>query len=207
MHHTKRPVLIVPRGAEAPGDGPVILAYDGSEPARRGIVAAAGLIPGREAISTMVWTSYETVTAMGDIGMPAAVAVAGAQRIDEELAVKALHTAEEGAAVAREAGMSASAEAVREHGNTSGTLIDSAAKHAAAAIVIGSHGRSAMGAAVLGSVAMGLVHTLPGPAAGGARPLRTRPTRRRHRGAGARRSGRAARCPHGLRSRVPCGSR
>ena len=163
VHHTKRPVLIVPRGAEAPGDGPVILAYDGSEPARRGIVAAAGLIPGHEAISTMVWTSYETVTAMGDIGMPGAVAVAGAQRIDEELAVKALRTAEEGAAVARGAGMSASAEAVREHGKTSGTLIDSAAKHSAAAIVIGSHGRSTISASVLGSVAMGLVHKCPVP--------------------------------------------
>lgn len=163
VHHTKRPVLIVPRGAEAPGDGPVILAYDGSEPARRGIVAAAGLIPGHESISTMVWTSYETVTAMGDIGMPGAVAVASAQRIDEELAVKALRTAEEGAAVAREAGMSASAEAVREHGKTSGTLIDSAAKHSAAAIVIGSHGRSTISASVLGSVAMGLVHKCPVP--------------------------------------------
>ena len=100
---------------------------------------------------------------MGDIGMPASVAVAGAQRIDEELAQKALNIAEEGAAAARDAGMSASAEAVREQGNTSGTLIDSAERHGAAAIVIGSHGRSAMGAAVLGSVAMGLLHRCPVP--------------------------------------------
>ena len=71
--------------------------------------------------------------------------------------------AEEGATAAREAGMSASAEAVREHVNTSGTLIDSAKRHGAAAIVIGSHGRSAMGVAVLGSVAMGLVHHCPIP--------------------------------------------
>ena len=163
VHHCKRPVLIVPRGAEAPGDGPVILAYDGSEPARRGIEAAAGLVRGREAIVTKVWTSYETVVAMGDIGMPASVAAAGAQRIDEDLATKALKVAEEGAAAAREAGMTASAEAVREHGSTSRTLVDSAEEHGAAAIVIGSHGRSAIGSAVLGSVAIGLVHKCPVP--------------------------------------------
>ncbi|MBN1529398.1 MAG: universal stress protein [Thermoleophilaceae bacterium] len=163
VHHSRRPVLIVPRDAAEPGAGPVILAYDGSDESRRGIEAAAGLFAAREAIVSTVWVPYETVASMGDIGMPAAVAVAGAREIDSELAEKAAQTAEEGAAIAREAGMDASAEPLRELGNTSGTLIDSAREHEAAAIVVGSHGRGTMGVALLGSVAMGLVHHCPVP--------------------------------------------
>jgi nucleotide-binding universal stress UspA family protein len=163
VHHSTRPLLIVPRGAAEPGAGPIVLAYDGSERSRAGIEAAARLFPGREAIVSTVWTPYETVAAMGDIGMPAAVAAAGAEKIDEELIEKALRTAEEGASIARAGGMEARAEALREQGNISGTLIDCAVEHDAAAVAIGSHGRGTMGVALLGSVAMGLVHRCPLP--------------------------------------------
>ena len=162
VHHCKRPVLIIPRGDQTP-DGPVLLAYDGSEPSRRGVETASRLFAGREAIVSTVWTPYETVASMGRIGMPAAVAAAGAQKIDEELEEKARGTAEQGAAIAREAGLEARAEPLREFGNTSGTLIEGARHQGAAAIAIGSHGRGTLGVALLGSVAMGLVHRCPVP--------------------------------------------
>ena len=163
MHHSTHPLVIVPRASESAPDGPVLLAYDGSEHARRGIEAAATLLGEREAIVQTVWTSYEAVVAGGDIGMPAAVAAAGAQRLDQELAETAKRTAEEGAALATAAGMRARSEAVQERGNVCHTLIDGAKENAAAAIVIGSRGRSSVSAALLGSVAAGLVHHSPIP--------------------------------------------
>jgi len=91
------------------------------------------------------------------------MAAAGAQRLDEELAEQARRTAEEGAALATARGMRARAEAVRERGNVHHTLIEGAKENAAAAIVIGSRGRSSVSAALLGSVAAGLVHRSPVP--------------------------------------------
>ena len=77
--------------------------------------------------------------------------------MDQELAERAAARAEEGAAIARSAGFDATAEALRQGTSISRTLAESAADHDAAAVVAGSHGRSAFGAALLGSVAAALV--------------------------------------------------
>lgn len=49
VHNADRPVLALPDG-KTPVEGPLLIAYDGSEPARAAIRAAAKLFPGREAI-------------------------------------------------------------------------------------------------------------------------------------------------------------
>jgi nucleotide-binding universal stress UspA family protein len=105
-----------------------------------------------------VWTSYRATVSSADIGIPVATAAEGSERLDEELAARAQSTAEEGAAALTKAGMSAGAEAVMEHGSIYRTLLDSARDRDAAAVVIGSRGHSAVSAALIGSVAMGLVH-------------------------------------------------
>ena len=46
LHHADRAVLIVPE-AEAPPDGPALIAYDGSPAAREAIAAVGRLLPGR----------------------------------------------------------------------------------------------------------------------------------------------------------------
>ncbi len=163
LHHSGRPVLIVRREEDEGATGPVILAYDGSEHARRAIESAAGLLEGREAIVQTVWTSYRVVVSAADIGIPAAMAKAGAERLDEELEARALRTAEEGAALAATAGMPASAEAVMERGSISRTLLDGARNLDAAVVVVGSRGQSALRAALLGSVATGLAHHARAP--------------------------------------------
>lgn len=162
LHRSKRPLLIVPQADHGP-DGPVIIAYDGSEHGRRAIEAASELFGSRAAIVQTVWTSWEAVVGVGQIGVPAGMAAAGAERMDHDLAAKAEATAGEGAALAAELGMPARAEALRETGNVSHTLVKSARDHGAAAIVAGSRGRSAVSAALLGSVAAGLAHASPVP--------------------------------------------
>ena len=116
------------------------------------------LLGSRKAIVHTVWSSYEAVVGAGAIGVPAAVAAAGVERMDEELAQKAAERAEEGAAIARSAGFDAAAEALRQGGSISSTLIDSAVEHDAAALVAGSRGHSALHEVLLGGVAAGLAH-------------------------------------------------
>ena len=110
VHHSRRPMLIVPKGSAEDASGRVILAYDGSGHARRAIEAAASLVGDHEAVVQTVWTSYRVTVSAADIGIPAGIAAAGAQRLDEDLEAAARQTAEEGAALATAAGMRASAD-------------------------------------------------------------------------------------------------
>jgi nucleotide-binding universal stress UspA family protein len=49
--HARRPLLIVPQSARGrPGEGPILIGYDGSEHARRAIEAAHAVVSGREAV-------------------------------------------------------------------------------------------------------------------------------------------------------------
>jgi nucleotide-binding universal stress UspA family protein len=91
------------------------------------------------------------------------VASAGAARIDAQLEADALALAEEGAELARTAGLEAQADALTSDHNVGYALAESARDRDAAAIVAGTRGRSAVGAAVLGSVAGGLVRRGPVP--------------------------------------------
>src|SRR3954447_16120781 len=56
LHHADLPLVVVPDGAGAL-DGPVVIAYDGSEPARNAIEVTGRLLSGRAAIVVHVWES------------------------------------------------------------------------------------------------------------------------------------------------------
>ncbi|HEU0023489.1 MAG TPA: universal stress protein [Thermoleophilaceae bacterium] len=163
LHHSRRPILVVPRRTAEDANGPLVVGYDGSEHAGRAIETAGSLFAGREAIVETVWIPYTEVAAASGIAMPAAVSAEGAQKVDEELAARAERSAEDGAGVAKAAGLEPRAEAIREHGNVSHTLIESARANDAAAIVVGSRGRSGIATALLGSVSTSLVHHTPVP--------------------------------------------
>jgi nucleotide-binding universal stress UspA family protein len=78
--------------------------------------------------------------------------------MDVELEAQATKTAEEGAELARAAGLDARAQALRSRGSVGGTLRSSAEDLDAAALVVGSRGHSRLSAVLLGSVAAGLLH-------------------------------------------------
>lgn len=164
LHHSARPVLLVPpdQGLDAPA-GPILIAYDGSEHAKRAIAAAGKLMPGREAVVRTVWTSYAGVAAASHIGVPAGVGAAGVQSIDQELEAHAAAIAEDGAALAKGAGLHAVPEAMRADTNVCHTLLEVARDGGVAAIVAGSRGRSVVADILLGSVSSGLVHHSPAP--------------------------------------------
>ena len=163
LDHAHRPVLIVPPLDEAEPAGPVIAGYDGSEQADAAIEAAGRLLSSRELLVQTVWLSCREAAAAGVAGAPAGVVLKGAEELDTQVRLGAERTAERGARLAAEQGLEARAEAVRAYGNVWRTLLDAAHEHRAAAVVVGSRGRSAFASNVLGSVSRALVHHTPAP--------------------------------------------
>jgi nucleotide-binding universal stress UspA family protein len=161
LHHSHRPLLVVPPVEGDEPRGPMIVGYDGSDGSRLALEAAGRLLLPREAIVETVWTPYTPVAAGGVAGAPTAVITRAAEEIDREIATGARRTAEEGVRLGAARGLEVRAQPVEASGSVWRMLIHSAREHRAAVLVVGSRGRSAAGAAVLGSVSTGLIHHTP----------------------------------------------
>jgi nucleotide-binding universal stress UspA family protein len=158
LHHAHLPVLVVPPPEEERPPGPVVIGYDGSDAARRAVEAAGSLLAVREAVVQTVWVSYAGVAPAATAGMPAPTTAEAVRQIDSGLAEGAHKTAYEGARLAAAHGLESRPEAVQAGGNAWRTLLGTAHDRRAAAVVVGSRGRTSMGTAVLGSVSRALAH-------------------------------------------------
>ena len=136
----------------AKDDRPILIAYDGSDQAKAAIVQAGQeLRTPRDAIAVSV---FEPLAALPFWGVAYARVPAG---FAEEAEQQASEVAAEGAALAREAGFDAEAAAV-EGSPVWERIVDLAKDRGAGMIVIGSHGRSGVRYAALGSVATAVAH-------------------------------------------------
>lgn len=174
LGHSHLPVLIVPPLPEEHPRGPVVIGYDGSDHADAAVEAAARLLAVPEGVLQTVWVSCRAVAAAGVAGAPHDVIAKGAAEIDAGLRAEAERTAERGVRLAADHGLTVRGEAVEANGNMWRTLLDSAEGGRAAAVVVGSHGRSPFGAMLTGSVSRALVHYAPVPV------LVVRPPSERH---------------------------
>jgi nucleotide-binding universal stress UspA family protein len=136
----------------SPSDtGPILICYDRSDGARHAIELAGALFPGRKAIVLHVWSpvglleaAYGGLTVLPDYD-------------ESALERAAREVAEEGAGLARSAGLDASGSIAE--GTYEGTwhaIVDAAKEQAAALIVIGARGLSTFKSFVLGSVSQGV---------------------------------------------------
>ena len=130
--------------------GPVVIAYDGSEHAQVAIAQAAELLrPGLPAVVVTVWQPLRSI--------PFARLTVIPEELADAMMGEARAMAEEGAERARAAGFDAEALAVAGT-STWHRLIEVAAEKKSPAIVIGSHGRTGLAHAALGSVATEVAH-------------------------------------------------
>jgi nucleotide-binding universal stress UspA family protein len=121
--------------ARANGNGPIVFAYDGSDPAKASI-REAGRLLGRGRASLVV-TIWELV---------------GSERLAEAVEADAERVAHEGAELARAAGFTAEALA-RGGEKVWRDIIEAADERDASLVVLGAHGRNGVVRAVMGSVA------------------------------------------------------
>jgi nucleotide-binding universal stress UspA family protein len=125
--------------------GPVVIAYDGSDLAKRAIEQAGRQLGnGRDSLVLTVWQ-------LVDLGfVPVSGTEIDAARTDE-VRQAAEDTAAEGAALAEAAGFRARSEATEAVPTWRG-IVDFADEHDAGMIVLGSHSRSGLSGVLLGSV-------------------------------------------------------
>jgi nucleotide-binding universal stress UspA family protein len=145
--------------AEASASGPVLLGYDGSDPARRAIEHAAALLGAGPAVVLTVWeptasfTGYDPLAGVSE-GVGRAAGFEG--EMDDIGAQVAQRTAEQGADAAREHGFDATARTAQ--GKVWRTIVDVAAEIDARAIAVGTRGHAGLQSLMIGSVANGVVH-------------------------------------------------
>ena len=129
----------------------ILICYDGSADARAAIADAGRVLSGHPAIVLTVWEPVTQVLARMAAGSALMAGLNTPLAADEDAAEEAGRVAEEGAELARAAGFDASARARALSGSISDTIIAQADRANAAAIVMGSRGRTGL-QSVLGSV-------------------------------------------------------
>jgi nucleotide-binding universal stress UspA family protein len=141
-----------------------LIAYDGSEDATAAVRAAAHLL--REATTVVIHVRGESWTAeragLARAALPDSVIATAARKWERAAAGTAQEIADRGAAVAREAGLHATA-VVREAITPWRGICAAAEQLEADMIVCGSRGQGAFSRAVLGSTSSSLVHHAPRP--------------------------------------------
>jgi nucleotide-binding universal stress UspA family protein len=156
VHHSERPVLVVPATAMDQGhDGPLLLCYDGSDPAKQAIETAGRLCAGRHAVVLHFWQS-RVAEAPGLAGISKSVQGMAAE-LDEIAAEQSAERAATGVELAKRAGFEAEGLSERATGPAWMAVLDAAAQHACAGVVVGSRGLTGVSAA-LGSISNGVVH-------------------------------------------------
>ena len=141
---------------------PVVVAFDGSEPSKAAIRAAATLFPGRRLLVASVWEPGLAMATMpappGSTGLayplPSADEIATVDRLERD---HASSLADAGVQLATSLGADAVALAVPDGADIAETVVGIADDHHAAAIVVGSRGRGGI-KAMFGSTSRRVLH-------------------------------------------------
>jgi nucleotide-binding universal stress UspA family protein len=138
---------------------PVLIAYDGSEPARHAIAEAARLLGPRPALLVFAWDPVPPVPPGDPFGLTTPIYdPAQMTEVNDVVQANAEAIAEDGARRARDAGLEAEAVAEETRGNAATTIVELAVERGVELIVVGARGHSGVRSLLLGSVSNGVVH-------------------------------------------------
>jgi nucleotide-binding universal stress UspA family protein len=155
-------------------DEPILIAYDGSDPARRAVREAGKLFGPRQALVVTVWepalvlpTDPLPVPGADPLSVsglvPPVVDPAAVQRLDQDVEAGAHRIAESGAELARSVGLQAEALATDDEGQVARAIVEVARTREAAAIVVGSRGLTGLRARLEGSTSDAVLKHSPCP--------------------------------------------
>jgi nucleotide-binding universal stress UspA family protein len=139
----------------ADATGPVLLGYDGSDSARRAIEVAGAHLQGRELVAACVWQPFAQLATRFSVEL--LELVQDPASVNEREAQLAQEIADEGAELARAAGLVAEGRAVEASGPVDEAIIVCAEELDASLIVLGTRGRSGIRSLLLGDVAHDIV--------------------------------------------------
>jgi len=148
--------------------GPVIIGFDGTPASVGAVREAAALLGPRAALVVVVWEAgraFELAT-RPDRGLEEPIVTLDlrtAFEAEDAAYEGAQRMAEQGAALASQAGMKAEGLAVADDVTVADTLIRVAREHDAPAVVVGDHQRRRLGKVVHGSTLTGLLSGAPCP--------------------------------------------
>jgi nucleotide-binding universal stress UspA family protein len=146
----------------------LLIAYDGSDPARRAVRETAELFGSRRVLVVTVWEpglAYDA-TALPTAGLdmpPVPVDVEQAMEVEDELHERARRTAREGAELAQSVGLEAQGLAVADKTNVADAIVGLARDREVAAIVVGSRGLTGLRARLEGSTSNAVLKHAPCP--------------------------------------------
>ena len=137
-------------------DRPMLICYDGSEDAKHAIERAATLVGrGRQAVVVTVW---QLIADTGSMVWSDVANMSDFVELDRAASAGGNRLADEGARIARAAGIEAEPIAVKATGPVWRTIVEVADDNDAAVIVIGSRGHTGIRSLLLGSVSNAVVH-------------------------------------------------
>lgn len=128
----------------------ILIAYDGSPDARAAIQRAGELLRGHPATVLTVWERFQDVLARTGAGMP--IGAVDYDELDREYEQQARQRVDEGAELARDAGLNARARTCVRNGSIANTVLAEADDVGAEAIVLGTRGLTGLKSLLLGSV-------------------------------------------------------
>jgi nucleotide-binding universal stress UspA family protein len=140
--------------------GPVIIGYDGSAASERAVRESAALLASRPALVVVVWeagTAYELAEPAASTIDIVPLDLRTAAELDESMYEGAQRLAQQGAALARDAGFEAEGLAVADELTVADTLVRLAQERDAQAVVVGSRGHRGLGERLLGSTSQGVI--------------------------------------------------
>jgi nucleotide-binding universal stress UspA family protein len=135
----------------------ILICYDGSPDAKAAIEHGGELLKGEPATVLTVWQPFIEVLARSTVGFGMVPSIPDAEEIDQAARKNAEERAEEGAELARNAGLNAQACTCSQESTTSDAILSEADAVGASAILMGSRGLTGLKSLLLGSVSHAVI--------------------------------------------------